>query len=331
MDLTSLRLAKHKILELKIKNVQAVGIGYQTIKGKPTKQLGILVYVDVKKPLRLLSIKELIPPIVKIDSEYVITDVVQSGIIKSSELIDRIRPVKPGYSISHKDVTAGTFGCIVKKKKPVDYPGEFTHFILSNKHVLAPDGCEIGDEIVQPGTHDGGKLPTDIIGKLDSYVPIELTLSECAFSHIVAKAFNLLAKIFHRHSRLEVIRSGSNLVDRALASCFTCTDDIENIGKPQGIVEGELGMSVCKCGRTTEYTEGKITAIEATVNVWYGKGFAQFEDQLISDIECAGGDSGSVILDKGTNLVGLLFAGGEGNTIMNRIQNVFEAEPQLEL
>jgi len=63
MDLTSLRLAKHKILELKIKNVQAVGIGYQTIKGKPTKQLGILVYLwDVKKPLRLLSIKELIPP-----------------------------------------------------------------------------------------------------------------------------------------------------------------------------------------------------------------------------------------------------------------------------
>jgi len=37
----------------------------------------------------------------------------------------------------------------------------------------------------------------------------------------------------------------------------------------------------------------------------------------------AGGDSGSVVLDMEKNIVGLLFAGSDQTTIMNRIQNVF--------
>jgi hypothetical protein len=38
-----------------------------------------------------------------------------------------------------------------------------------------------------------------------------------------------------------------------------------------------------------------------------------------------GGDSGSAVLDEKSNLVGLLFAGSDQNTIFNRIQNVFSA------
>jgi len=36
-----------------------------------------------------------------------------------------------------------------------------------------------------------------------------------------------------------------------------------------------------------------------------------------------GGDRGSAVLDDNNNLVGLLFAGSDTSTIMNRIQNVF--------
>jgi hypothetical protein len=38
-----------------------------------------------------------------------------------------------------------------------------------------------------------------------------------------------------------------------------------------------------------------------------------------------GGDSGSAVLDEENNLVGLLFAGSDTTTIINRIQNVFSA------
>jgi len=38
-----------------------------------------------------------------------------------------------------------------------------------------------------------------------------------------------------------------------------------------------------------------------------------------------GGDSGSAVLDDRNNLVGLLFAGSDNSTIMNRIENVFSA------
>jgi hypothetical protein len=39
----------------------------------------------------------------------------------------------------------------------------------------------------------------------------------------------------------------------------------------------------------------------------------------------AGGDSGSAVLDESDRVIGLLFAGSESTTIINRIQNVLEA------
>jgi V8-like Glu-specific endopeptidase len=38
-----------------------------------------------------------------------------------------------------------------------------------------------------------------------------------------------------------------------------------------------------------------------------------------------GGDSGSAVLDEKNQLVGLLFAGSDTTTIINRIENVFSA------
>jgi hypothetical protein len=38
-----------------------------------------------------------------------------------------------------------------------------------------------------------------------------------------------------------------------------------------------------------------------------------------------GGDSGSAVLDGNNRLVGLLFAGSDTTTIINRIENVFGA------
>ena len=78
-----------------------------------------------------------------------------------------------------------------------------------------------------------------------------------------------------------------------------------------------------KTGRTTNYTTGRVTAINATVNVNYGGGrVARFIRQIVATNMSAGGDSGSLITDVQENAVGLLFAGSSRATIMNRIDYV---------
>ncbi len=92
-------------------------------------------------------------------------------------------------------------------------------------------------------------------------------------------------------------------------------------------------MKVKKYGRTTSLTTGRVTAINATVDVGYGPGLiARFVDQIIIEPGSfsAGGDSGSLIVvegkgkDKGNDRipVGLLFAGSSFVTIANPIDAV---------
>ncbi len=89
-------------------------------------------------------------------------------------------------------------------------------------------------------------------------------------------------------------------------------------------------MIVGKTGRTTQLKQGRISAVNVTVNVNYGSGrVAQFRDQIsirgVSGDFSAGGDSGSLIWQWSATRqpVGLLFAGGGGTTFGNRIQRVF--------
>ena len=80
---------------------------------------------------------------------------------------------------------------------------------------------------------------------------------------------------------------------------------------------------VQKTGRTTKYSIGRITAIEATVDVNYDGGrTARFKDQIITTNISAGGDSGSLVTTLDNVAVGLLFAGSPMATIVNQIENV---------
>ena len=103
-------------------------------------------------------------------------------------------------------------------------------------------------------------------------------------------------------------------------------DEILNIGPIQGTVAGELGMAIKKGGRTTGFTTGQIQQVDVTANVQYGAGqIALFTDQLLAGAMSQGGDSGSAVLDENNRLTGLLFAGSNTTTIINRIENVFSA------
>lgn len=126
--------------------------------------------------------------------------------------------------------------------------------------------------------------------------------------------------------------TASNLVDCALAKPIDpnmFTDNIVGIGVVDASKPAALGMRVRKHGRTTGYTEGNITLLNATVNVAYntlkGPRTARFTGQIIAEGMSKGGDSGSLIVDTAeSKAVGLLFAGSDLATIFTPMDVVLE-------
>lgn len=308
-------------------NVVATGIGYKTSAGKKGEALSIVCSVEKKLPKAQLSSKDLVPTQV----DGITTDVVETGRIRAlNSHLQRHRPAPGGVSIGHRDITAGTLGCIVKKN------GQ--RVILSNNHVLAnSNAAQIGDAILQPGPHDGGKFPDDHIANLLEFIPISLGgsggggSSNCPIGNSVASILNVAASIIGSNTRLQAIttRAADNLVDAAIAKPLNdgdVSDDILDIGAIAGMTPGQLGMAIQKSGRTTQYTTGNILQVDVTVDVQYGAGqIGRFIDQLLAGAMSQGGDSGSAVLDNDKNLVGLLFAGSDQTTIINRMENVFSA------
>lgn len=77
-----------------------------------------------------------------------------------------IRPLIPGLSIGHPDITAGTLGCFVEAASGV--------CILSNNHVLADENrAHLGDSVLQPGPYDGGSA-ADAVAELVDFEPLAL-------------------------------------------------------------------------------------------------------------------------------------------------------------
>src|SRR5699024_4578819 len=91
------------------------------------------------------------------------------------DLQQRHRPLRPGLSIAHTDVSAGTLGAFVVPTR-TDGTGNTGVHLLSNNHVIADsDRATTGDVIVQPGPADGGAGPGDRIGLLDRVVSLDAT------------------------------------------------------------------------------------------------------------------------------------------------------------
>ena len=192
----------------------------------------------------------------------------------------RQRPLLPGASVAHPDVTAGTLGAFVR-----DEDGRV--LLLSNNHVLADtDRASVGDPVLSPGPADGGG-PADRVATLTSFVPLT---------------------------------GDGNLLDLALAAVddpALVGGNTVPEGQLAGVVEEVLdGVGVAKVGRTTGHTLGAITAVELDgVTVDYGRGDVFSFDDCV-EVEgdgrsfSDGGDSGSLVYVRdGLQVVGLLFAG----------------------
>lgn len=333
------------------KNVVSVGVGHKVTAGRDTRTPCVVVGVTRKQPMLDLAVGDRVPNSV----DGLPTDVVVVGTITapppgsepSTLRTDRIRPALPGCSVAHFNVTAGTFGAVVKDSDAL--------FILSNSHVIADSGDgEVGDPVYQPGPADGGDAG-DQVADLAYFVPIHFEgdpgdpipdppdlPSECGVASFFAGALNAAAALFGSDTRLRpmkpgkwgpgelaLLANGPNLVDAAIAlveSSGLVNPVPLGLPQPSGVAEVQVGDLVLKSGRTTGVTQGFVLQTDVVVQVEYGLGqVAVFEDQVISDIRSAGGDSGSLIQSGAGEAVGLLFAGGAGVTVFNRIENVLSA------
>ena len=322
-ELTTVRetLKRNRHQLLKRSNVVATGVGYKITGGQKTTTLSIVCSVTRKVVASQLSSRDMVPATL----EGTPTDVVRTGIIRALQsTTNKHRPAPGGVSIGHQDITAGTLGCLVQK--------DGQKFILSNNHVLANSNqAEIADPILQPGPYDGGTYPDDHIAGLEDFVPINIIglPSECPVATGTARLLNEIAKLLGSQVRMQAINQQplENLVDAAIARPLNpeeVSDKILQIGTIQGTAAGELGMAIKKSGRTTGLTNGVIEQVDVSVNVQYGQGqVAMFTDQLMAGAMSQGGDSGSAVLDENNRLVGLLFAGSDTTTVINRIENVF--------
>ena len=242
-------------------NLVGVGVGVKWKKGAPTGEPAVLALVTTKVDRDALSTKELVPA--KVANMQ--TDVLAIGIplagggqprVGAQSLARRIRPAEGGYSVGHVAITAGTIATCVYDIQPggstsppqpgVGIPNRY--YILSNNHVLAnSNDANLGDPILQPGPFDGGVDPADRIASLSRFVPITFQPPVPLANH-------------------------NNLVDAAVAAGEF--HDLDREIYWTGYVRGwrpragvTVGTIVQKTGRTTNYTTGRITAVNATVDI----------------------------------------------------------------
>ncbi len=312
---------------IKQKNVVGVGVGFKESQGVITDEVAVVVNVAKKVPKAQLAKSDEVPR----DIDGIRTDVVETGRFLAGQVApqahstkDRWRPtVPPGVSVGHLDVTAGTFGCLVRRGSEI--------FILSNNHVLANVNLgQPGDPIIQPGRYDGGTA-ADQIATLAEYLPLDFggTNPQCTIATGVTQALNFLARTTGSSHRMMAYRTseGENLIDAALARPLNpnqLVPDIHKIGRPKGIRVATLGTPLQKTGRTTDHTTGAITQIDVTTSVEYNGRMAKFTDQFLASGMSAGGDSGSAVLDEEGYVVGLLFAGSGTATLINPIRTVLD-------
>jgi len=275
------------------KNIQGVGISEKMVDGQFTGELAVTVYVMAKHPKNEIEASALVPE----SAGGYPTDVVVVGELHAQPYRGRYRPAPGGVSVGHFRVTAGTLGCLVKRGNQL--------FILSNNHVLANVNTgTVGDPILQPGRFDGGSLPADVIAKLSRFIPINLSGApndvDCAIAQTSPRLVTAANRCYGR-------------IDPRPVPC-------------------RRDLMVKKCGRTTQFTRGRIVDCNFTGRIGFGtSGSALFRNQIVivsltTAPFSAPGDSGSLIVtNAGNRPVGLLFAGSASHTIANPIGTVLSS------
>ncbi|MFC4121069.1 hypothetical protein [Nonomuraea zeae] len=294
-------------------NVVGIGFGPPTRGGEVQDTPSCIVHVVRKVPSSQLAPSRAVPGTLDIQGTTVETDVVESGVLYAYTFHQKERPAMGGISIGHPLITAGTLGCLVKDMRD----GEKVA-ILSNNHVLAAENkAKAGDPIYQPGPLDMPISPDNRIATLTRYENLDFSGAynriDAAIAHlddncvvyddikgdmtrptVAQPAVGLLFAGGPFQTILNPIgevtsRLGIEMIHGPAARSVLTAEDVRPPGSP-----------VQKTGRTTEYTTGRITAIDEIVTVRYTGGYATFDGQILTTPMSQGGDSGSVVCRGGS-------------------------------
>ncbi|MGR6924199.1 LamG-like jellyroll fold domain-containing protein [[Actinomadura] parvosata] len=328
-------------------NVTGTGIGYRQRGGRWTDQPSVVVMVARKRHAALVSRRRLLPKTIQVDGRTTQVDVVQAGPFRTGQLtpvrergaaadiepiVDRIRPIRPGCSISRggPEKTAGTLGLFVYDNT------DGTACLLSNNHVIADmSRGAIGDPIVQPGTYDGGVVTRDTIALLKRWVPIRAsgTNVDAAIAQLTDQtlfdmrpARNLMPPLATNHPVVGIVTAGDGfggcLLTRIDAALTALNVDLivpapDGSLVPSARLEGSAAapmkgvvapypkMVIEKVGRTSGYTSAVIGAVRVAAKVDTPIGVILYTDLIWTTYFQLPGDSGSVV-----------YRGGDGRTLV---------------
>jgi hypothetical protein len=289
--------------------------------GREVEEEVIRIYVSRKVPPSALDLKDLIPG----EIDGVPTDIVEIGEMKALNIhplahVTRVRPLVAGVSIGNWAITAGTLGWFFRDASGREMLG-------SNAHVFAEDPLKPSSNetrIVQPGRVDQGSVPEDIVGTYYWHQP--LAGSGCVLSNAVADLLNGVSSLLGRRTRFELSLAERAKIDFAVAeptvdfelklytaeecegfvglgfagsdqaSFFCKADNIKASGWTpiaKTIERVNVGDTIHKIGRTSEYTSGQVVDDSAVGRVNYGGlSFVEFDDLILTTAMLEGGDSG---------------------------------------
>ena len=231
-------------------------------------------------------------------------------------------PVPIGVSVGHPGVSAGTAGVRVTDGVNV--------LLLSNNHILAAaNQANPGDGILQPGRADGGLNPDDAIATLTDFEPIDFCSRHGMLLLCTENTIDAAIALSTRSELGVATPTGEFGSD---AGYGTPRSNLHPAyGVPDRLGDEDLlqllGITVQKYARTTGQTAGLVDAINADVDVCYDPEcnvIAHFTEQLIVSpgTFSTPGDSGALVVDSLRQPVGLLFAGSDEFTAINRIDLV---------
>jgi hypothetical protein len=335
--------------------VNYIAYGRKTTNGTPTGELAIIYGVEEKKPLSELSIEEIIPNIITIESTDVKTDVF---VMTKAELIactcgsgwsngvgNRVmaRPLKGGLSVTSTNLvtTVGTLGFIAKHTESEAIVG------VTNNHVLIQDAFytserNLGppikneytpiDSVYQHG--ESGTIPPSnfIIGQTLRYVPIT---ASSANNKVDCSIFSI--------NQSDVDATSVEQIGEAYTDPlpFATTADLDNLlttnpvlyssgrtSGPKGGVDdcdlrvfalfGSFLINYLKQGvSTTVVFENQITYVK--VQGTFGASSYPNPPYTLCADPVMGGDSGSALIADYSGvrkIIGLVFAGG-GQQVIN--------------
>ena len=224
------------------------------------------------------------------------------------------------------NLSVGTLGFFVRD-------GNQKLFLVSNNHVIGRSGVAMpGESVVQPGTLDLTSIELQMmntlaklknrleIATLRAVVPFQFT----GGSNIPINRVDAAIALVNQPGRgtRDADRVGYGGVIREVATPY-------RVG-PDGRLDGST--RVYKVGRTTGATEGNVVGVAGTGTIVYPTGQAFFAGQLVIEATPDNGgmfsdrgDSGSAILNDRHELVGLLYAGSQRQTLANAIADVIPA------